>query len=831
VIYRRGSGRRFEGRQAVGGEGEFPFGRELRVQRRAAGLSQEALAERAGISTDAIAALERGRRRQPRAYTVRALSDALGLGAAAAARLQDALERDPSPAPLPERVRPMIGRDDERHRLVDLLSGPARTVTLTGPGGVGKTRLALSVAHHLAESGRAAVHWIWLGPVSDPQLVPTAIATAIGARDVPDADPIDAVVERIGAVPTVLVLDNCEHLVDAIVAWCATLLARTQVVRVLATSREPLGIMGELVRPVAPLPVPPGDVDPAAEELRSWPATRLFLDRAEDAVPDFTVDEGTAASIAQVCRGLDGLPLAIELAAARMNALSAGQLAHDLDASLRTATGPRTAPDRHRTLDAAIGWSYDLLEPAEQALLARPSVASLGWTVEAAQQFAAGGIVLADDVLGLMSELVRKSLLVLRTRDGLGRYAMLRVIKLHAAERLATSGEEAAARERHARYFTELAERAGAGLRGPDQQRWLDRLDAETNNIRAALRYWREAGAADEGLRTATALWRFAYLRGRYAEGRDALHAALQVADAAPGADPVLRAGALVAAGTLAYLQCEYDEGARLVRDGLARYRAAGEVGGVADALQRLGSIARERGAYEEAVALHEEGLALRRAAGDRVGVGDALNYLAFVAWLTGDPECADRLATEALTEFRGTDEGEGVAWSLLNAGISARYRDAPAQAEELLRECLELCEQLGYAEGTAWCLDQLGAVAREREQLDRAWELQQESLTIHAEVGDRWRAASVLDGLAVTAARRSWYEAATRLLGTADALRAAIGTPRPPCEGADYDAAVASVVAALGTERYADLARVARPERMLARLAETADLASVLGP
>jgi predicted ATPase/transcriptional regulator with XRE-family HTH domain len=815
----------------VGGEGEFPFGQELRAQRRAAGLSQEALAERAGISADAIAALERGRRRRPRAYTVRALSDALELGPAAADRLRGALDQRPSAAPLPARVRPMIGRDGERHRLVELLSGPARAVTLTGPGGVGKTRLALSVAHDLAASGQATVHWVWLGPVSDPQLVPTAVATAIGARDVPDADPVEAVVERIGDTSTVLVLDNCEHLVAATASWCAALLARTRDVRVLVTSREPLGIPDELVRLVPSLPTPPSDAESGAHVLRRWPATRLFLERAEDAVPDFTPDESTAAAIAQVCRGLDGLPLAIELAAARMNALSVGQLALDLDASLRGAAGPRTGPDRHRTMDAAIGWSYDLLEPAEQALLARLSVASGGLTLEAARSFAAGGIVDSDDVLELMSGLVRKSLLMLRNRHGLGRYVILRVIRVHGIERLAASGEEAAVRERHARYYTDLAEQADAGLRGPDQQDWLDRLDVETNNIRAALQYWRMAGAADNGLRAATALWRFAYLRGHYAEGRDALRAALQVADAAPDADPVLHAAGLVAAGTLAYLQCEYDEGARLIRDGLGRYRAAGATGGVADALQRLGSIARERGAYDEAIALHQEGLSLRSATRDRAGVADALNYLAFVAWLTGDPERADRLATEALAQFRGTDEGEGLAWSLLNLGISARYRNVPAQADAILRESLELCEQLGYTEGTAWCLDQLGALARDEEHLDRAWELQQESLSMHVQLGDRWRAASVLDGLAVTATHRGVHDTAARLLSTADALRAAIGTPRPPCERPDYEAAVASVVAALGTDRYTDLARVARPERMLARLTETADLTAVLVP
>ncbi|HEY7009327.1 MAG TPA: tetratricopeptide repeat protein [Jatrophihabitantaceae bacterium] len=800
-------------------EADSPFARELRALRRAAGLSQEALAERAGVSVDSVAALERGRRRHPRTGTVQALAAALGGGAGA--RLLAARTRGREPdSDLPDAIRPIIGRDDECRRLAELLTGPGRTVTLTGPGGVGKTRLALSVAHQLAESGQAAVFWVWLGPVGDPALLASAVASAVGAREVADPDPVAAVLDRVGGAPTVLVLDNCEHLVAAAAEWCGRLLSRARQVRVLATSREPLGVAPETVYPVVPLPTPSSRDDAAPETLRDWPATRLFLDRARDVLPDFAVDAATAESIARVCRRLDGLPLAIELAAARMNAITVGQLASDLDVSLRTvAAGPRSAPDRHRTLEDAITWSYDLLDPAEQTLLARLSVAAGGWTLDAAQQFASGGTVAAQDVLELTTRLVRKSLLVLPGRAGLGRYGMLRVIKVYAAARLTASGEANAVREWHARYYADLAERAAVGLRGPEQQDWLAQLDPEVDNLRATLRHWGDVGAADDALRTATALWRFHYLRGRYTEGRDMLGAALRVADAAPDADPLLRAGALVAAGTLAYLQCEYDAGAQHIRDGLTLYRAAGETSGMADALQRLGSIARERGAYDEAVALHEEGLQLSRTSGDRVAVGEALNYLAFVAWLTADTPRCDRLATEALAQFRGSVESEGVAWALLNLGIAARYGGASARADELLRDCLELSEKLGYAEGTAWCLDQLGALARERDELERAEELQQDSLAVHVQVGDRWRAASVLDGLAITAARRGRVEAAARMLGTADALRAAIGTPRPPCERADYDAAVAELTAALGAGRYADLTSVPRPERMLARI------------
>jgi predicted ATPase len=626
-------------------------------------------------------------------------------------------------------------------------------------------------------------------------------------------------------------LDNCEHVVEAASRLTAELVSRTERLRVLATSRQALRVPGELVRPIPPLGTPTAESDPMAAELASWPATRLFLDRARDVVPDFAVDDATAASIARVCRRLDGLPLAIELAAARMNAMTAQQLAEELDASLRSLSNSTcAAPDRHRTLDAAIGWSYDLLDPDERTVLTRLSVAPGGWTLAAAQQFAAGDGIDADDMLDLVSRLVAKSLVVLRSRDGLGRYAILRVIRLHAAERLAAAEEAPAVRRRHAQYYAALAQRAAVGLRGPEQRSWLKQLDVEVNNLRAALQYWRESGDADHGLCMATALWRYAYLRGRYAEGRAVLEAALRVADAAPNAEPVLRAGALVAAGTLAYLQCEYETGAARIQRGLALYREAGESTAIAAALQRLGSISRERGDYADAVARHEEGLALSRAIDDRAGIAAGLNYLGFVAWLNGDPERTEQLATEAFDQFRESPDAEGLAWTLLNLGISARYRGALGEADQRLRESLELCDQVGYAEGTAWCLDQLGALARDRGDYRLACDLQQDSLSMHAQLGDRWRAASVLEGLAITAAKLGTHQAAARLAGAAEALRRSIGTPRPPCDQAEFESAVHSVRAALGDEEFAAQARAAQPQRLLARLGETGDVDAALG-
>jgi predicted ATPase len=663
------------------------------------------------------------------------------------------------------------------------------------------------------------VRWVRLAAIADPSRLPSAVATAVGARERPDPDPATAVLDQIGGDATVLVLDNCEQLLPAVAAWCSDLVSRSDRVRVLATSRQALGIADEIIYPVAPLPAPPAGERPTMENLRRWPATRLFLDRAKDVVGDLVLDPESADAVARVCRGLDGLPLAIELAAAGLGATTAGQLAADLDSLLGPLAGPGVSAAGHQTLGTAIGWSYELLEPAERELFARLSVAVGGWTLDAARQFAVGGIVRGDEVVALMARLAGKSLIVPDNRYGLGRYMMLRVIRLHAAGRLAAAGEGAAICARHAGFYTGLAERAAAGLRGPSAQQWLEWLDPEIDNLRAAQQFWLESSDVDQGLRVATAVWRFAYLRGRYGEGRDVLDAALRAAAAAPAADPMLWADALVAAGTLAYLQCEYDVGARRIQDGLALYRATGQVSGTADALQRLGSIARERGSYAESIALHEEALQLCQAVGDRAGVGDALNYLAFVRWLTGDWQTCEELATKALDQFGGRAESEGVVWALLNLGIASRYRGARQRAGRLLQESKKLCERLGYAEGTAWCLDQLGALDRDQGRLDSAWSLQQQSLTRHARMGDRWRAAGVLDGLAATATRRARYQTAARLLGTAEALRTSIGTPIPPCEGAEREATVAAVIDALGQHRYAELTGVLRPERMLARL------------
>ncbi|MGH3412717.1 MAG: ATP-binding protein [Marmoricola sp.] len=817
-----------------------PFGRALRAHRVAAGLSQEALAERAGISADAVAALERGRRRRPRAHTLGAIADALGLDVGGRDELRaTVIGGSPTGTPLPDAVSPLIGRDADLDDVVGLLTARASLVTLTGPGGVGKTRLALAVAHRLADTGSRPVRWIRLGAVTDAAGLSATVSAALGARQVVGSNLVEAVLSTLDE-GTLLVLDNCEQVLEAVGRLCSGLVSHVGDVRVLATSRELLRVPGEVVRPLAPLALP----DPAEgwsitpESLPDWPATRLFLDRAADAAGSLALGGADAAAVAQVCQRLDGLPLAIELAAARLGALTPLRLLAELDASLRVVSGgPATEAERYQTLDGAIGWSFDLLGDVERAVLLRLSVASGGWTLEAAQGFAGGDGVPAADILEVVTSLVRKSLVVLSSRTGQGRYALLRVIRLYAAERLESSGEANEVRHRHAVYYSGLAERAGAELRAPDQRSWLGLLDADVDNLRTALRYWCDAGDTGAALRMVTAVWRYWYLRGLYGEGRKALAAVLRLAEASPDTDPDLHARALVAEGTLAYMQCEYEGARARISSGLALHEHTGrDVGGMADALQRLGSVAREQGGYDHATALHQESLALWRRAGDRAGVGEALNYLSLLAWLTGHPARAGHLADEALACFRGEHPGEGTVWAMLNLGVSARYSGHLDEADRRLHESLARSDDLGYAEGTAWSLEQLGALAWAHADRLRAWDLWHESLALHVRLGDRWRAATVLEGMAASAAGGSDTErrTAARLVGVAASLRTAIGTPRPPCEQPAFDRTAAALRADLGTSRYDGLTAPGWPLQVLGTLAaamSVADVEAALAP
>jgi len=490
------------------------------------------------------------------------------------------------------------------------------------------------------------------------------------------------------------------------------------------------------------------------------------------------------------------MPLAIELAAARVGALSVEQISERLEDSLGLLTGGgRTRDLRHQTLRGTLDWSYELLDESERECLGQISVFAGGWTLEAAEAvgFERG---IERDVLTIVSRLVDKSLVMAETTgDGRVRYRLLEPVRQYARERLERSGEVEAVRRRHADFFMHLAEEAESELSGARQRIWLSRLEAELDNLRTALGWSLEVGEAEVGLRLAGALWRFCYTRGHYGEGREWLEGTLARSKSSPAN---LRAKALTGAGVLAFLQCEYERARSLLEESLTLYRELGDEMGSASSLQTLGSIAREQGHYAKAMAFHKETLALQRELGNEEGIARALDGLGFAAWLQEDYERAWTLCTEALSLYRRLEDAEGIAWSLVNLGAVEQHRDDFGRAEALLKESLDLPRAAGYREGVAWSLNELGLVAYRRGEWGRAEELLKESLVEHHDLGDRWRVASVLEGLGEAACAQGEFGRAVRLFGTAEVLREAIGTPVPLCERAERERNVATARARL---------------------------------
>ncbi|GAA1513331.1 ATP-binding protein [Kribbella lupini] len=764
------------------------FGDLLRRHRREAGLSQEGLAELAGLSVDAIAALERGRRRAPRPHTLRLLGDALALGAPDRAQLAAAARRDGDsprstlrPPPVP--ANQLIGRSTELTETGRLVGERVtRLLTLSGPGGVGKTQLALALTGGIGHRFEDGVCWVPLAPIADPAAVGSALATATGLHPLDGARLVEEIAEQLGQRKVLLVLDNCEHVVAGAAQVCGVLLESCPNLSILATSRELLRVPGESVYVVPPLALPELEQQPDAS-----PAVRLFVDRAtaRGNAPREQIEQ-----VARVVRRLEGMPLAIELAAARTNVLTVEELATELETSFGIlAGGASTAGPRQQSLEGAIGWSYELLTAPERELFAELSVFVGGWTLNAAAAVLTGrttpGPRERAETLDLIGRLVDKSLIRVSREGGIGRYDMLAVIREYAADRLAESGRAAEVARNHAAFYLSLAEEAETYLRGANQGAWLDRLEGELDNLRAAMSWSLRTKSSAEAIRLAGGLWLFCYLRGHYGEGSDWLERALALVDGQPDLQAA-KAKAELGAGMLAFLQCEYDVATARLQSSLAQYKELGDTAGTALVMQRLGSVARERGDYVTAENLHCQSYDLFESLGDRAGMAWAHNQLGFVAWLRGDLEIAARRCKRARDAFRTVGDGEGLAWSLISLGTIAQYGGELIEAEELLQESLALSQRLGYREGVAWSLNQLGIVERRRGLTERAVHLLDESLAEHRDLGDRWRSASVLEELATVAQQRNRTEYAAFLLGAADGIREVIGAPVPDVEKAD---------------------------------------------
>jgi predicted ATPase/transcriptional regulator with XRE-family HTH domain len=758
-------------------ESLVPFGERLRRLRVAAGLSQEALAERAGLSAQAIGALETGKRRRPYPNTVAALADALGLSeiervALAEARVTPSAAVSAQPL-LPRQRAPLIGRDEDVQSIVALLhAGQERLLTLTGPGGVGKTSLALAVAHAAGGVFAGDVAFVSLATITDSALVASEVAAALGLHATGQHSPDEVVRTALRSRPLLLVLDNLEHL-SGVALWVADLLAACPGVTVLATSRSPLRLQDEREVVVAPLVVP----EPAAmtnpAEMSDVPAVRLFVERA--AAPSFALTADNAAAVTTICRRLDGLPLAIELAAARVKVLSPAELLARLDRMLPLLTGgPLDRSTRLRSMGDAIAWSYDLLDPNEQALFRQLAVFAGGFTIDAAEAVASREVegsssredAASPSTLDLISSLVDKSLLRrLDGGDAGARFGMLATIQEYGLERLAAAGEEAAARRVHAAYFLRLAERAWPAFRHrAGQEPWLDRLEVERANLRAALAWLDESGDAASLLQMAGALSWFWYIRGPLDEGRSWLERSIAVQDAdVPG---LPRTRAMVGAGLVAHFQADDARARTWLEASLAGSVELDDPWLHAFALLLLGMVAEDHGDYHLAEARFDQALTRFRAADDQSNAALTLTHLGVTAWGQGDVERAARLCEEAMALQRATRD----AWGL---SISLGY--------------------LGLLAGEAGNYGYAGAVHRESLQL--RWD---------AEV---WEdvAASLAD-LAVLAAAVERPEQAARLFGAAAVVREETGRALIPHfpERAVFERAEAWARAALGPRAYA---------------------------
>lgn len=731
------------------------FGRLLRRLREAAGLTQAELAERAGISEKAVGALESGRRQRPYPSTVRALADALGLTEHERAELLGAVPSragaslSQSPARIPAAPSPIIGRSRELANVADLLADSGtRLITITGPGGVGKTRLALEVASREMERGGRRVAFVPLAPLSDPVLVLPAIAQALELPENPGG-PLPA---RLGAhlagEPLLLVLDNLEHLLEA-ASDLAALLEAAPNLTIIATSRAPLRIRAEHEVPLKPLDLPDMTEIPALEDVANSPAVQLFIDRARTVVPDFELNASNFTAVAAICRRLDGLPLALELVAARLRALSPLELLARLEHALPVlGGGARDLPERQQTLEAAIEWSYKLLDGDEQVAFRRLAPLTGGWTLEAAEMVAGWGDLEEREIADLLAGLIEQSLVTAQTQtDGSTRYAMLETIRQYARKLAADAGEFDHLRDRHLAWCLQYAQQAMRELRGPDQHLWLDRLEREHDNMRAALLWAGEKPMHKKHeLRLATALWRFWETRGYVTEGRRWLDRALTDADRLPAR---IRADALNAAGNLARDQGDLERAAELHDASLELRRKAKDAPGIARSLVNLGNVTLDQGKYTHARVLYTEALERFRELDNEWDIANALNNLGIVCGYLGEYDTASELLEEALELRRKLGESASLARTLDALGVVVRRQGELDRAEELHEQSLAIRKEIGEPRGIALATMNLGQVARYRGDLDLARRLIEEALEIRREVEDRFGIAICLNALA----------------------------------------------------------------------------------
>jgi predicted ATPase/DNA-binding CsgD family transcriptional regulator len=659
------------------------------------------------------------------------------------------------PHNLPLQLTSFIGRERELAEVARLLL-TTRLLTLIGAGGSGKTRLAMEVARQMLKGFPGGVWLVEFAPLSDPELVPQATASSLVVRETPGHTLTSTLVDYLKPRHVLLVFDNCEHLIEPCAQLAETLLRACPNLRILATSREPLRIAGELLWLVPPLSLPDPQRPRPAENLMRYEAVQLFAERATAVLPTFGVSEAHAAVLVQLCRRLDGLPLAIELAAARVRVLSLEQIANRLDDSLRLLVGgSRTAPTRHQTLKATLDWSHDLLPEQVQIMFRRLAVFAGGWSLEAVDAVCAGEGIEQDDVLNLLSELVDRSLVVVDKQPGRDpHYRLLEPIRQYSTERLRSSGEEATLRERHRNWYLVLAETAASKLYGPEQMAWVSRLEAVHDNLRAALAWSQgEPSGVQPGLQLAAALGQFWQLRGYLSEGRRWLEIMLSRGHEAP---VPLQARALSAASFQTWHLGDFAQATVYCQQALALYRKLADAAGIGWQLMFLAHMLLHERDYSYVVRLAEQSLILLREAEDRWGMCGAIFCLADAVYAQGNVVQATIYLEESVAIARGL----GNLWAL---------------GRRLVRQ---------------------GQLAQAQHDLERAMALIQEGLTICRDVGDNWGITMALVGLAGVASKRGEPARAARLLGAVETRRNTIGAVLWHVDRLEYERNLATLAA-----------------------------------
>jgi predicted ATPase/DNA-binding CsgD family transcriptional regulator len=680
----------------------------------------------------------------------------------------------------------LVGRDQDVANVLRLVLGEeGRLVTLTGVGGCGKTRLALGVGSALVGSFKDGVWLVALAPVADPLLLPQAVAAVLGVRERTDRSLLDGLVAHLKSRQLLLVLDNCEHLLEACAELAGELLQGCPTLRLLVTSREPLRISGELAWRVPSLASPDPRAIEGPDEVVRYPAVQLFMERARSVQSDFAVTQRTASTVAAICAQLEGLPLAIELAAAWVRALGVEQIQERLgNVSGLLVGGSRSAPRRQQTMRATLDWSRGLLAVPERLVFQRSAVFVGGWSLEAAEAVCSDTGVGPQEVLYLLTRLVDASLVQVDDVNGRARYRLLEPVRQYAHEYLLSSGEADVIRRQHATFFASFAQQleTDANVGGPGREAAHAALELEQDNLRAAMRWCLEHGEAEIGLGLVRAHWNLWVVRGRLTEGRGW---ATQVA-ALPEADrkPSMRAVALSIAATLAYRQGDVAEAVEIYREALPLLEQGGEIWVMEVALMDLGFIALYQGEYRAAHSYFSDCLAATRTAGHRINEALALNLLGWVATQQADYATGRVRREESLALARAVGDSWAISVALSALGHVLLRQGELAAARRLLEEGVTLQRQIGERFMLAYTLDALGQLATQEGHFTEARAALRESLRLREDMGDSVNIPESLESIAALAVAEKQPERAVELAGAAAGLRHAMGAPLHPIYG-----------------------------------------------